>query len=46
MLRALRRHPLVRGCLEVVVDAALYLAALLVVLVLLGQLARLAAAVL
>ena len=42
MLRALRRHPVVRGCLEVLADAALYLAALLAALVLLGQLARLA----
>ena len=44
MLRTLRRHPLVRGCAEVLVDATLYVAALLVVLGLLAHVARLAAA--
>ena len=44
MLKALRSHPLLRGIVEVVADATLYVAALLVVLVLLAHLARLAAA--
>jgi hypothetical protein len=39
MLKALRRHPLVRGLAEVLVDAVLYCGVLLVVLLLLGQLA-------
>jgi hypothetical protein len=43
MLRRLRQHRLVRGGAEILADVALYLAAMLVVIVILGQLIRLAA---
>jgi hypothetical protein len=42
MLRALRRHPLLVGTTEVLVDAVCYVAVVLVVLMVLAQLARLA----
>ena len=42
MLKALRRHPLMVGTGEVLVDAARYLAVMLIVLLLLGQFAKLA----
>jgi hypothetical protein len=42
MLKALRYHPLVVGTAEVLGDAARYLAILLVMLLLLGQLAKVA----
>ena len=44
MLRTILRHPLLVGAAEVLVDATLYVAALLVVLALLTYVARLAAA--
>jgi hypothetical protein len=37
MLKALRRHPLLGGMAEVLADAARYVAIVLVVLVVLGQ---------
>jgi hypothetical protein len=40
MLKALRHHPLVIGTGEVLVDAARYVTVVLVVLLLLGQLAK------
>jgi hypothetical protein len=40
MLRALRQHPLLTATTEVLADAARYVAIMLVVLLLLGQLAR------
>ena len=40
MLKALRHHPLLVGTAEVLVDAARYVAIVLVVLLLLGQLAK------
>jgi hypothetical protein len=42
MLKALRRHPLMVGTAELVVDATRYLAIVLVMLLLLGQLAKVA----
>jgi hypothetical protein len=42
MLRARRRHPLMVGTAEVLVDGIRYLAVVLVVLMVLAQLARLA----
>jgi hypothetical protein len=41
-LKALRRDPLVIGTIEVLADAARYVAVMLIVIVLLGQLAKLA----
>ncbi len=46
MLRRLRRQPLLVGAAEVLVDAVLYCGVMLVVILLLGQLVKLAAAVL
>jgi MFS-type transporter involved in bile tolerance (Atg22 family) len=43
MLRTLRQHPLLVGMAEVLTDAARYVAIVLVVLMLLGQMVRLAA---
>jgi hypothetical protein len=40
MLKALRHHPLMVGTVEVLVDATRYVAIMLVVLLLLGQLAK------
>jgi hypothetical protein len=42
MLRALRRHPLLVGTSEVLADAVRYIGIMLIVLLLLGQLARIA----
>jgi hypothetical protein len=42
MLKALRQHPLLVGTVEVLIDAGRYLAILAVVLLLLGQFAKLA----
>jgi hypothetical protein len=42
MLRRLPQHHLMRGCAELFVDAARYVAFMLVVIVLLGQAAKLA----
>jgi hypothetical protein len=42
MLRALRRHPLLVGTAEVMADAIRYVAIVLVLLLLLGQLAKVA----
>ena len=42
MLRVLRRHPLLVGIAEVLADAIRYVAIVLGVLVLLGQLAKVA----
>jgi hypothetical protein len=42
MLKALRDHPLMVGTVEVLVDATRYVTIVLVMLLLLGQLARLA----
>jgi hypothetical protein len=42
MLRALRQHPLLVGMAEVLADAVRYVAIVLVVLVVLGQVVRLA----
>jgi hypothetical protein len=42
MLKALRHHPLMVGTAELLVDAARYLAIVLVMLLLLGQLAKVA----
>ena len=42
MLKALAGHPLLIGAAEVLVDAARYVAVMAVVLVLLGQFAKLA----
>ena len=42
MLKALRHHPLLAGTAEMLVDAVRYIAVVLVVLVLLGQLAKVA----
>jgi len=42
MLKALRHHPLMVGTVELLVDAARYLAIVLVMLLLLGQLAKVA----
>jgi hypothetical protein len=42
MLRALRRHPLLAALVEVLVDAARYVAILLLVLMVVAQAARLA----
>jgi hypothetical protein len=42
MLRALRRHPLLVGTAEVLVDAGRYVAILLAVLMVLAQAAKLA----
>jgi hypothetical protein len=42
MLKALRHHPLLVGTVEVLVDAARYVAIVLVVLLLMGQLAKVA----
>ena len=42
MLKALRHHPLLAGTTEVLVDAARYVAIVLVVLLLLGQVATVA----
>ena len=42
MLKALRHHPLLAGTAEVLVDAARYLAIVLIVLLLVGQLAKVA----
>jgi hypothetical protein len=44
MLRKLRRHPLFAGAGEVLLDAARYVAVVLVLVVLLGDLAGLVAA--
>ena len=42
MLKVLRRHPLLIGAAEVMSDAIRYVAVMLVMLVLLGQLAKVA----
>jgi hypothetical protein len=42
MLKALRHHPLLVGTTEVLADAARYVAIVLVMLLLLGQLAKVA----
>jgi hypothetical protein len=42
MLKALRHHPLLVGSAEVLVDATRYVGIMLVVLLLLGQLAKVA----
>jgi hypothetical protein len=42
MLKALRHHPVMVGTAEVMVDAVRYVAIILVVLLLLGQLAKVA----
>ena len=42
MLKALRHHPLLAGTAEVLVDATRYVAVVLLVLLMLGQLARVA----
>jgi hypothetical protein len=42
MLRTLRQHPLLVGMAEVLADAARYIAIVLVVLLLLGQVAKVA----
>jgi hypothetical protein len=42
MLKALRQHPLMVGTAEVLVDTARYVAIVLVVLLLVGQLAKVA----
>ena len=42
MLMALRRHPLLVGTAEIMADAVRYVAVVLIVLLLLGQLAKLA----
>jgi hypothetical protein len=42
MLKALRGHPLLVGTAEVLVDATRYLAIVLVVLLIVGQLAKVA----
>jgi len=42
MLKALRHHPVMVGTLEVLVDAARYVAIVLVVLLLVGQLVTVA----
>ena len=42
MLKALRHHPLMVGTAEVLVEAARYIAIMAVVLLLLGQFAKLA----
>ena len=42
MLKALSHHPLIVGMVEVLVDAVRYVAIVLVMLVLLGQLAKVA----
>jgi hypothetical protein len=42
MLKALRRHPLLVGTAEVLIDAVRYVAIVLVVLLLMGQLAKVA----
>ena len=42
MLKALRRHPLLVGTAELIGDAARYVAIVLIVLLLLGQFAKLA----
>jgi hypothetical protein len=41
MLKALRRHPLVRGLAEVLVDAVLYVGIMLIAILVFGQLATL-----
>ena len=43
MLKVLRQHPLLVGMTEVLADAVRYVAIVLVVLILLGQVVRLAA---
>ena len=43
MLRALRWHPLLAAVVEVLVDAARYVAIMVVLVVLVGYIARLAA---
>jgi hypothetical protein len=42
MLKALRQHPLLDGTAEVLLDAARYVAIVLLVLLLVGQLAKVA----
>ena len=42
MLKALRRDPLLVGAAEVLADAARYLVVMLILIVLLGQIAKLA----
>jgi hypothetical protein len=42
MLKALRQHPLMAGTAEVLVDAARYVAIVLIVLLLIGQFVKLA----
>jgi hypothetical protein len=42
MLKALRQHPLMVGTAEVLLDAARYITIVLIVIVLLGQLAKVA----
>jgi hypothetical protein len=42
MLKALRQHPLLAGTAEVLVDAARYVTIVLLVLLLVGQLAKVA----
>jgi len=42
MLKALRHHPLLFGTTEVLIDAVRYVAIVLVVLLLVGQLAKVA----
>ena len=42
MLKALRQHPLMVGTAEVLLDATRYVTIVLIVIVLLGQLARVA----
>ena len=42
MLKALRQHPLLVGTAELIADAVRYVAIVLIVIVLLGQLAKVA----
>jgi hypothetical protein len=42
MLKAVRHHPLMVGTVEVLIDAARYVALVLVMLLLVGQLAKFA----
>jgi hypothetical protein len=42
MLKALRQHPLLTGTAEVLLDAARYVSIVLLVLLLVGQLAKVA----
>ena len=42
MLKSLRRHPIVRGCMEILSDVALFLVVMLLVVMVAGELAKLA----